>query len=79
MKIEIRLFAALASYADHEDMDSDGCLSIEGPATIRDAVLRLGVPEQDIKLVFLNGVGASLDSFLKDNDRVGIFPPIGGG
>ncbi len=79
MQIEIRLFATLASYADHGDLDSDGCLSIEGPATIRDALLRLGVPEQDIKLVFLNGVGASLDSSLKDKDRVGIFPPIGGG
>jgi molybdopterin converting factor small subunit len=79
MKIEIRLFATLASYAHHGDLDSDGCLSIEGPATIRDALLRLGVPEQDIKLVFLNGVGASLDSSLKDKDRVGIFPPIGGG
>ena len=79
MQIEIRFFATLTSYADHEDVDSDGCLSIEGPATIRDALLRLGVPEQDIKLVFLNGVGASLDASLKDNDRVGIFPPIGGG
>jgi len=79
MKIEIRLFATLASYAGHGDMDSDGCLSFDGPATIRDAILRLGVPEQDIKLVFLNGVSVSLDSSLKEKDRVGIFPPIGGG
>lgn len=79
MKIEIRLFASLASYAKHGDMDSDGCLSFEGPVTIRDAVLRLGVPEHEIKLVFLNGVAASMDSSLKDKDRVGIFPPIGGG
>lgn len=79
MKIEVRLFASLASYADHGDMDSDGCISFKTPATIRDAIQRLGVPEQEIKLVFLNGVGASLDSSLKDRDRVGIFPPIGGG
>lgn len=79
MKIEVRLFASLSSYANHGDMDSDDCLSFEEPATIRDAILRLGVPEQEIKLVFLNGVAASLDSSLKDKDRVGIFPPIGGG
>ncbi|NDY71751.1 MoaD/ThiS family protein [Desulfobacter hydrogenophilus] len=79
MKIEIRLFATLASYASHGEMDADACLSFDGPATIRDAVQRLGVPEQEIKLVFLNGVGVSLDSSLKDKDRVGIFPPIGGG
>ncbi|MCG8551491.1 MAG: MoaD/ThiS family protein [Desulfobacterales bacterium] len=79
MKIEIRLFATLAAYAGHGDLDAGGCLSFDGPATIRDAVRRLGVPEQEIKLVFLNGVGAALDSPLKDKDRVGIFPPIGGG
>ena len=79
MKIEIRLFATLASYAGHGDIDSDGCLEFDGPATIRDAVQRIGVPEQDIKLVFLNGVAGSLDSSLNDKDRVGIFPPIGGG
>nr|WP_320194126.1 MoaD/ThiS family protein [uncultured Desulfobacter sp.] len=79
MKIEIRLFATLASYANHGDMDADGCLSFDGPATIRDAAQRLGVPEKEIKLVFLNGVGATLDSPMKDKDRVGIFPPIGGG
>lgn len=79
MKIEIRLFASLASHASHGDMDSDGCLCFDGPATIRDAIQRLGVPEQEVKLVFLNGVGASLDASLKDKDRVGVFPPIGGG
>lgn len=79
MKIEIKLFASLAPHAGHEDLDADGCLCFEGPATIRDATRRLGVPEQEIKLVFLNGVRASLDASLKDKDRVGVFPPIGGG
>ena len=79
MKIEIRLFASLACYARDVMLDSDDCLSFEGPAIIRDAIQRLGVPEDQIKLVFLNGVGASLYSSLKDKDRVGIFPPIGGG
>lgn len=79
MKIEIRLFASLACYGSHGDLDSDGCLSFEASVTIRDAIQRLGVPENQIKLVFLNGVAASLDADLKDQDRVGIFPPIGGG
>lgn len=82
MKIEIRLFATLAAYAAYAgygDIDSEGCLSFDGPATIRGTANRLGVSEKDIKLVFLNGVGAPLDSSLKHKDRVGIFPPIGGG
>ena len=79
MKIEIRLFATLASYARHKDLGPDGTLCLPEPATIRDAVRILGVPEPEIKLVFLNGAHASLTTALKDQDRVGIFPPIGGG
>lgn len=79
MRIEIKLFASLSAYAAHKDLAPDGSLCLESPATIRDAVLHLGVPESEIKLVFLNGVRGSMDALLNENDRVGIFPPIGGG
>ncbi len=79
MKIEIRLFATLAPYAHHRDLAADGTFHIKEPATILDVVSLFGVPEEEIKLVFLNGVRASLDSPLKHGDRVGVFPPIGGG
>jgi molybdopterin converting factor small subunit len=29
--------------------------------------------------VFVNGAAVSLDAALSDGDRVGIFPPVGGG
>ena len=79
MKIEIRLFASFSHYASHKDLGTDGCLDLEHPATIRDAAVHLGIPESEIKLVFLNGVRASMETLLKDHDRLGIFPPIGGG
>ena len=31
------------------------------------------------KLVFINGRRATLNTILKDGDRLGVFPPIGGG
>jgi molybdopterin converting factor small subunit len=79
MNIEIRLFASLASYAQHPAISPDGILTLDEPATIRDAVSCLSLPVDKIKLIFLNGVHASPDASVKNGDRVGLFPPIGGG
>ena len=40
---------------------------------------QLGVPEADIKLIFIDGVKGDLTSSLHGGERVGIFPPVGGG
>jgi molybdopterin converting factor small subunit len=79
MKIEIRLFATLAPYARHPSVTPDGYLDMISPATVRNVVEHIALPEEKIKLVFINGVRASLDSPLEDGDRLGLFPPIGGG
>jgi molybdopterin converting factor small subunit len=46
---------------------------------VRDLVQQLGIPEIKAKLIFINSVKATLDSVLEDGDRLGIFPPVGGG
>ncbi len=40
---------------------------------------RLGIPMADLKLVFVNGEHVELTAQLKDGDRVGLFPAVGGG
>ncbi|MCB2192191.1 MAG: MoaD/ThiS family protein [Deltaproteobacteria bacterium] len=44
-----------------------------------DLIRRLGLDPERIKIVMLNGRSASLDAELHDGDRVGLFPPVGGG
>jgi molybdopterin converting factor small subunit len=39
----------------------------------------LGVPPDEVKIVFVNGVSRRFDHVLADGDRVGIFSPVGGG
>lgn len=39
----------------------------------------LQIPRREIKLIFLNGIHAKMDTEVKDGDRLGLFPPIGGG
>jgi molybdopterin converting factor small subunit len=40
---------------------------------------QLKMPRDTVKLIFINGVRGSLSTPLHDGDRVGLFPPVGGG
>ncbi|MGE5576127.1 MAG: MoaD/ThiS family protein [Syntrophothermus sp.] len=40
---------------------------------------RLGIPPGEAFVVMVNGRRQDLGWTLKDGDRIGIFPPVGGG
>ena len=39
----------------------------------------LNIPAKDAKLIFINNIRKEHDTLLQDGDRLGIFPPVGGG
>ncbi len=75
MRIHIKAFATLARYAP-PDADS---YELEDGATVRDVIERLGVPDDELNLVFVNSLHAPRDAALHDGDAVGLFPAVGGG
>lgn len=75
MEIEIKLFATLAKYLPENAKE----YPIDDGETIRSLIEKLGIPEKDATLLFINSAKATLDSEINDKDRVGIFPPVGGG
>jgi len=75
MTIDLRLFATLQQF----EPPSSHAYQIEMGISVRTLVQQLGIPEIKAKLIFINGVKADLDYVLQDGDRVGIFPPVGGG
>ncbi|HOO41072.1 MAG TPA: MoaD/ThiS family protein [Syntrophales bacterium] len=75
----MKLFASLAPYAAHPLVSSDGFLNVPSPVTVGEIADSLNIPHHEIKLIFINGVHGSLDMVVKDGDRLGFFPPIGGG
>ncbi len=40
---------------------------------------RLDIGEDEVHLIFVNSARAGLDTELKDGDRLGLFPAVGGG
>jgi len=47
--------------------------------TVRDLLTQLDLPAEKAKLIFIDGTKAELSSRLEGGERVGIFPPVGGG
>ena len=39
----------------------------------------LGIGAEEVKIIMLNGRSAKLGNKLRDGDRVGLFPAVGGG
>ena len=74
MPITIKLFASLRE-GRFDAVDRDYTPGMTG----RRIIHGFGIPEKDIRLIFINGRHASLDDLLADGDTLALFPPIGGG
>ena len=77
--VEVKLFATLRR--QFPDLKVGEAMSVELPedATVAQLVKELGLPEEQVKVVFVNGIVQKGDHGLMDGDEVGVFPPVGGG
>ena len=75
IKIDLKLFVTLSQY---QPKNSE-CLEIPEGTTVEKLIFDVGIPKELVKLIFINGKKQNYSYQLKDNDRVGVFPPVGGG
>jgi len=73
------LAVPVRNYVPVCDAETGYQVTVEPASTVRDVSRRLGIPEQEVKLIMVEGVAASWDSVLSGNERVALFPPVGGG
>jgi molybdopterin converting factor small subunit len=73
--ITLKLFASLEKFTP----DSADNYPVEPGTSVRKLIAGLKIPEEKAKLIFIDGVRDELDSILKGGERIGIFPPVGGG
>ena len=79
MRIEVRLFATLASHLPENAVDGSAILDVL-PGLTADGVLRsLRVPEDMPRIMLVNGRDAAPEQPLQDGDVVSVFPPLAGG
>ncbi|HWR04733.1 MAG TPA: MoaD/ThiS family protein [Humidesulfovibrio sp.] len=75
MNITLKCFASLSRFSPP---DAEAYPVTPGE-TVASVVARLGIPVEELKLVFVNGTHAELSAPLADGDRLGLFPAVGGG
>ncbi len=79
MNIEVNLYATLKQYMKNETGGKSSAIDLEDGTCVEDLIQKLEVPADSVKLIFVNGIHAKRDTILKDGDRLGLFPPVGGG
>ncbi|WP_291327411.1 MoaD/ThiS family protein [Desulfovibrio sp. UCD-KL4C] len=67
-----------ATFAAKRPESSDN-FPITAGETVRDVLRRVGIPLDEVKIVFVNGRSSDLEVQLAGGDRVGVFPAVGGG
>jgi len=73
--VQIKLFASLQEFTP----PSPDKYPIDAGLTIHSLLEKLKVPQGKAKLIFINGVKANFSATLTGGERIGIFPPVGGG
>ena len=79
MRIEVRLFATLREYAPKEANAGVFSTTLPDGGTVGTLLEAIGIDSEQVHLRMVNGAGVEDDHLLRENDRVGLFPPVGGG
>lgn len=73
------LAANLRKYVSGYDGSTGHDLEVEPGSTVRDIARQIAMPEEEVKLIMIDGVGSEWETTLTGNERVAFFPAVGGG
>jgi molybdopterin converting factor small subunit len=77
MKIQLKCFAMLAD-AHECDYSQSVEHEVSDGETVGGLIVRLGIPLQSVKMIFVNGRLVETDTLLNDGDQVGLAPAVVG-
>ncbi len=79
MALQIFLHASLRQYVEGYNPYHGITLEVVPGATVAQVVARLGLPAPEVTLIMVDGQRQEADFSLRGSERLGLFPPIGGG
>jgi molybdopterin synthase sulfur carrier subunit len=79
MPLKIILSSTLRKYQPAYDPLKGLEVAVDGKKTVADVCTKMNIPPDKIKVVMVNGKSESLDYVLAGDERVALFPPVGGG
>jgi len=77
--VQVKLFATLRHYRPGLGIGEPFPVTLPAGATVEQLIAQVGLPTEEVKTVFVNGLFRGREYVLAEGDQVGIFPPVGGG
>ncbi len=77
--VRVQLYATLRRYRPDLKIGEPLVVQLPEGSTVELLLQQLGVPQDEVKVVFVNGIVRDQNHPLADGDELGVFPPIGGG
>jgi len=77
--INLKFYGGLYRYINNYSKERGLYLELNTRKKIIDILIKLGVPRNKIVLIMAGNKPVSIDYFVKGNDVIKVFPPIGGG
>lgn len=80
MDINVKLFASLREKVSPKPgIGEPIVVNLNNQGTIADLITKLGFPDDEVSIIFINGVHQERNYQLTDGTTVSMFPPSGGG
>jgi len=80
VEVEVKLYANLQDYLPEKAEGSNTfAVEMEPGKKLGDLIEGLGIPESEVKMVFVNNKKRQEEYEIQDGDIIAIFPPIAGG
>jgi molybdopterin converting factor small subunit len=79
LQVHVKLFASLRYHRPGLGIGESFPVELPTGSTVEHLVRHLGLPQKEVKLVYVNGRAQENERVLADGDQVGVFPPVGGG
>ena len=80
MRVEVRLYATFAKFGPTQRAGDLFYVEVGASASLASLITKLGIPEEEVHLVIINGRPVHDRSLrLSEANRIGLFPPVGGG
>lgn len=77
--IEVRLYATLRRHAPANAANGVFPVNLPKQSTAVDLLEIIAVAPDEVHLIMANGVNVDFEYVLREGDRIGLFPPVGGG
>lgn len=79
IEVKVRLYGGLGKYSAGAGIGEAMALPISENSRLPALLTRLGVPQEEVNLTFVNHQQQGDNYQLRDGDQVGIFPLVAGG